>query len=405
MYKILVLIFFLFTFSINANDTTNLSSFGVLGLTLSDSERYGYRPSIGSDKGVYKGDIDFLSRSLIGFQVDSTLSDDLDVVAQVTLKDVPKSNLNSYVSLAFLRYSPSSNWSFRVGRTAPDLFLVTEFRNVNFSYNWASVPTEVYGVIPYRHIDGLDVDYTTRYLDGTLSTKIFTGQSYADIPTTFSIEKIKIENVIGFSTKFEKDDWVLQARHSRVTIANEGEANKLLLGGIGQIPTAIWPDSNEFAKNLILKGSQLQFYSIGFQKYIDRWLFSAEASQVTADSEIIPQITSGYGSLAYQNNQHTFYGLGAVVQADNYMFKDEVINQGNFPELVSSIEQVGNFYAFNQRSLSLGWRWDISSVVSSTLQFTQTHIEDNGGTLWVIDTNNNSKDTVNTVFINLSWAL
>lgn len=50
---------------INANDV-QWSSFGTLALTLSDSERYGYRRDIRSDNGVYSGDIDLEEFSLIG---------------------------------------------------------------------------------------------------------------------------------------------------------------------------------------------------------------------------------------------------------------------------------------------------------------------------------------------------
>ena len=167
----------------------------------------------------------------------------------------------------------------------------------------------------------------------------------------------------------------------------------------------MWPNSANFAQSLTYKEARLTYYSIAFKKYINHWLFSSEVSRVNSSTPVVPQITSGYGSVAYQKNKNTFYGVGAIVTADNYTFQQDAINESNYPELVFGIEQLGNVYAFNQQSLSIGWRYDISSVVSSTVQFTTTRIDNNGGNLWVNSKADLSPETVNTLFINVSWAL
>lgn len=94
------------------------------------------------------------------------------------------------------------NWSVRVGRTAPDIFLLTEYRDVDFSYVWATAPNEVYGIIPYRSIDGLDVTYQQRALGGVFKTKLFTGSNETEISASTIVEEIKVEDVIGISLSF-----------------------------------------------------------------------------------------------------------------------------------------------------------------------------------------------------------
>ncbi len=404
MKKLIFVLFGVISLFARANDDITFSSFGALGMTMSDSERYGYRPTIGYDKGVFDGDVDFLSRSLVGGQIDWNFSPDIDFVGQFVIRDMTEPRLEDYVSLAFLRYTPSSNWTFRIGRTVADLFLITEFRNINFAYNWATVPPEVYGMIPYQHVDGLDVEYTTRFSGGTLSTKIFTGVSAANIPTALGVEDLKIEDIVGFSTKFEKNDWVIHARHSQVRASNEGVANQLLIHSINQIPSVLWPNAPAFSDMLRFKGSKLKFMSVGFQSYIDQFLFSAEVSRVNSTTPVIPQITSGYGSLSYQAQQHNYFALAAFVNADNYEFTDSEVVKSVFPELVSTIELLGNFYAFNQKSLSLGWRWNINNNVASTVQISRSFVEGNGGTLWINNSLETPKETINSLFLNVSWA-
>jgi len=403
MKKLIVVILSLVSFIISANTETTFSSFGTLGFTLSDSEQYGYRRNINYDEAVYRDDFDLLSRSLLGLQMNSTINSNIDFTVQLVLRDVSKESLNNYLSLAFLRYSPSAQWSIRIGRTTPDIFLITEFRNVTFAYNWAAVPIEVYGMVPYEYTDGVDIDYITRLFGGTLTNKLYTGVSETTIPIGSLNETYRIKDIIGLSTKYEKGDWTFQARHSRVRSGNEGDSTQLLIDAIKQIPSVLWPNAVQFSERLKTKGTKFKFTSFGLQTHFEPFVFSAEISQARSSALAVPTITNGYGSLAYQQNQHTYFILGAFVEADNFKFAP-VENMQFFPELISAIEQFTNFYAFNQRSLSLGWRWDLDHNIASTLQVTRTNLDENGGTLWINKKSNASEEKINSLFFNISWA-
>jgi len=63
-----------------------------------------------------------------------------------------------------------------------------------------------------------------------------------------------------------------------------------------------------------------------------------------------------------------------------------------------------NFYTTNQSTWSLGLRWNLSPKVALKCQWDQTRIKEQGGVLWLNkDFTNQPKETVNTLFTNLSF--
>lgn len=405
-FRIVVILLWLFSFAALAEDKVQLSAFGTLGIVVSDSERYGYRRDVGYDKGVYSGDIDFSNNSLVGIQVDASISDDIDFVGQAVIRDLVNASLDDYVTLAFLRYNPTANWSIRVGRAATDVFLVTEYRDVNIAYNWAAVPNEVYGMIPFRSVDGIDVSYTFPAFDGQFRTKFFTGRSQAELVTSSSAEENKIDDIYGLVLSFESIDWTIRAQSAIVTIANESDGNKQLIGAISQLPDTIWPNAAEFSQSMRLKGQKATYTSLSFQRYFGPYLLTSELAQINSnDTEIIPKITSGYLSLAYQRDEHTFYGGYAFSDADVYQFNEPGVQQQFIPEVVNGVIDTHRFYASNQKTWSLGWRWDINSNIATSMQWNNSHIDENGGTLWLNTSDDSSGKSVNTLMLSVSFSL
>lgn len=379
------------------------SSFGTLGITLSDSDVFGYRNDIGSDNGVFSGDIDYKSHSLIGGQYEVAFTPKLDFVGQAVLRDIPDAKLSNYITMGFLRYTPSASWSLKLGRLSPDLFPITEYRNVNVAYTWANVPNEVYGMVPFKYLDGGEVSYTQRLHNGTLNIKIFGGISESVVagPTNQDLE---LKNAFGSSFIYDQNDWNLQARYTQAEIGNDGEGALFLTQQINNIPDTLWPNKSKLTNDLLVKGKIAEYLSFSGQKYWNNWIFNFELAQIDSESESTSQIHAGYFSGAYQMNAHTYYGVYAQTKADNYNF-DEAIDKNLIPELVYGIEQVMNFYSSNQQTISLGWRWDISPLITSKLQLNLTEVDSRGATLWLNPTGSEADETINSLLFTLSFAL
>jgi hypothetical protein len=408
-YKILLCFSLLFFASYTtANETENdklqFSGFATLGAVLSDSDHHGYRKDVSSDEAVYSGEIDFKQHSLLGLQADWSISSKFDAVYQGVLRDLAEPSLDRYTTLAFLRYEVNTNWSVRAGRTAPDLFLLTEYRDVDFSYVWATAPNEIYGIIPYRSIDGVDVTYSQRALGGVFKTKLFTGSSEAEVSSTSTVETIKIEDIIGISLSFDHFDWLVQAKHSQMKIGNEPQSNTFGIDYISKVPDFLWPNSDIFAKSLLMTGKEINYSSLSSQYRWKSWLASAEWSRISSDSDVIPTINSGYTSLSYQINAHQFYGVYAFTNANTYVFDEPGVNEQALAEVIEGTTYLMNFYAANQQTISLGWRWDITNNIASSLQWNFTKIEEAGSILWLNTSVHNEAEEVNTLLLTLSMV-
>ncbi len=381
------------------------SSFGTLGITVSDSERYGYRKDISVDEGVYSGDIDWKNNSLLGIQFEASIADNFDFVSQAVLRDMADPSLDKYFTLAFIRYTPSANWTIRVGRTSPDIFLITEYRDINIAYSWASVPNEIYGLIPYRHIDGADITYTTRIAGSTFSSKFFTGVSEADITYTDTPELVKVEDVYGVSLTLDHTDWILQAKYTQTKFPNETESNQYIIDQIKSLPDYIWPNPEQFIEDMSVKGKKITYSSINGQAYLNNFIFTSEFAQISSDTITLSKLRNAYVSAAYQHNKYTFYSILAQTNSDNFHFNQTNVNQALIPELVYGIEGALNYYSSNQHTFSLGMRWDLNAKVAAYLQWNNTLIDEQGDTLWLNNSNQSPSERVNTYMFNVSFAL
>ena len=403
MPKFLLFLILLVTYPIFAADT-HWSSFGTLGITLADSNIYGYRNDISSDNGVFANDVDVKSLSLLGGQVETKLNSSVDFIGQAVLRDMNDADVSDYITMAFLRYTPSAKWAIKAGRLTPGLFRITEYRNINVAYTWANIPNETYGMLPFKYLDGFDVAYSNRFNNGTMNINVFTGNSESTIHANGIDEKIKLENMYGLSMTYDKNHWNMQARYTHAEIGNNGLAASLLAEQILSVPDPLWPDKEAFANQLLLKGTWAEYFSFSGQKYWQNWLLSFELARVVSENTLTATLNSGYVSAAYQMNNHTFYGIYAQTSADNYDF-DEPIDTSYFPELITGIERLMNFYSSNQNTFSLGWRWDIKTNVASKLQINISDIDPRGSTLWLNPTRNDNGRTVSSLMYTLSFAL
>jgi len=397
-------IHFLLSFSAIADEKILLSGFGTLGLTISDSDIYGYRTDIGSDHGVFSSDIDFLENSKLGLQLDASITKDTDVVLQGVARNWPDATLDRFVTLAFLRYSRSPNWTFRIGRTAPEIFHFTEYRDIGFAYSLAALPSEVYGMIPYRHLDGFDISYANRFNDGTLRAKLFAGISDGDISSGSFTEAVQLNNIYGASLTWDYYNWTIQAQHTQAKIADDTSSNTMLRQQLSQIPDFLWPNAAALSKRLDLKNTKVEYSSLSSQIRLSNWSITAELARINADNPIIPKLNNGYFSLAYQRDEHTFFSYYALTESDNYIFNEPGVNPALFPELVMALAGTMNFYASNQQTLALGWRWDFATNLAAKLQWNMTDIDANGGTLWINSTDLVPSESVNTLIFNLSFV-
>jgi hypothetical protein len=402
-----------------AEPDVRVSGFGTIGIVTTDSNDFGYRADFSKTGGVFKSDFDFAESSNLGIQFDIIATNEIDIVVQAIYRDQEKVNLDNLLNLAFVRYAPSANWSFRLGRTAFDLFLLTEYRDIGFAYNWAHVPSEIYGVIPYRYVDGADVTFSEHLGNLTFSAKLFYGKSEFAV-TAFSspnADAFRLDNIIGLALDFQSMNWDVALNHTQLKF--DSQVIKPLINGVKQLDafipnfSAIWPNALDFLNAADVDNRKATYTSISGQYRFDTVTVISELAIINTDSLSIQEIESGYVSGIYHRGAHNFFASLAFSQSEKFDLDASGINLPALAQVPGGLDiyRVSKFlldyYSINQKTMSVGWRWDFDENMSFKLQLDHTRIGNRGSTLWQPPVENGTTDNrtghVNALFANVSF--
>ena len=385
-----------------AEQVFQYSGFGTLGLARVNSDYYGYRTDINSDNGTFKNEFEVNTTSVLGFQPEFRFSEQFDAVTQFTYRDRPKNTLDTVTSLAFLRYAPSVEWEFRIGRTALDIFHLSEYRDVGFAYPWAKAPNEVYGIISFRHLDGLDAMHTKHLESQTLRTKLFSGKSKGNYSAYQAPSEVKLDDMLGISFELESIDWSLTANYTAFKLVENIENTRLLSETVAALPSEQWPNNSSFAKILSLKNVNAHYLSLGARYYYNDWTFMSEVTYLNGDSIYIRPSHNGYISAIYNQGAHSFFAIYAASHTKSYRFNEDV-DQTLFAELISNIEISSRLLNANQSSSSLGWRWNATDTIAVKAQWERASIKKNGASLWLSKSYDTPSEVVHSLLLNVSF--
>jgi len=414
--KIFLLIWLILAPLVNAqSEGLHISGFGTLGVISSDSKVYGYRTDLDQSDGSFNNTPYYANSSILGLQLDYALPANTELVFQSVYHNQNTLTLESTTRLAFARFTANPQWSFRLGRTAVDLFLLTEYRDVGFGYTWAHTPSEVYGLMPYRYLDGMDITHNTHINHLNLRSKLFAGTTTTELASFVGRESVKLENVAGASFSLETFQWSLQYRYTTSQIASKSSSTEELASGIealaASVPSfdSIWPNSAGTIERLRLKGLTADYTSLGGKYNWQSWSALAEVSRISTASNY-NTVTAGYASLIFFGQKYSLYGIYAATHShifDVASLGVDVASLATIPsgaELYAGVGANLNFYTSNQSTWSLGLRWNLSPKIALKCQWDQTRIEAQGGVLWLNkDFDTQPKETVNTLFTNVSF--
>lgn len=388
-------------------DKVEISGFGTVSAVVSNSDIYGFRQDVSYGKGVYRGDIDLLSTSLVGLQADVPVSERLSITGQAIVRDRSKNTIDDAISQLFFKYSFNPGLNARIGRLPLDLFALTEFRDIGYAYPWSVAPMEVYGLVPNRSLDGIDVSYTSRFSSSTLTTNVYGGRSSTFAFTQGNQADIELQNIVGLSLDLSTLDWYVKLRHTQGTFGDNPENTKGFLYQIDQIPTLLWPGVKDFIENFSFKGKVIEYSSASAQYNLGRWSLGGEYSWIRSDVAAVERVEGGYVSLSYRLEDLSFYSVFGFADSNSYEF-DEVITvpPAQFPgyaEFTYGINAAMNSFSSNQESFSIGLRYELYDNAALKLQWTQTNIDEWGGALWHSSHVERRPDEFRTLFFGLSF--
>jgi len=393
-----------------ADDQPNieLSGFGTLTAVSSSSDIYGFRPDLSYDGGSTQGDLEFQSASLLGGQIDYKASHSLSFTAQGTLRDRVENSLNDIVSQLFVKFSVNPGLHLRAGRLPLDLFALTEYRDITYAYPWALAPTEVYGVVPNRFIDGLDVSYIKPLSDSAITVKLFAGLSETVVASPGSVDVTKLKDILGLSVDWSTIDWYVKLRHTQGVFENNSDNVQNFLNQLASIPAAIWPNGSDFVDAYSFENKRIKYTSASAQYALERWVLAGEYALIQSDAAAVERIAGGYASLSYRIDDWAAYLLLGYTDSNTYRYDETITVPPEFfpsyDEFVDALTSAMHAFSPNQNSVSFGARYEVTDSVALKLQWTKTDIDERGGVLWSRATGEYSADKVDTVIFSLSFV-
>lgn len=411
LYGIIFCLFFFSSPLLHADDFDpqwSIKGFGSIGTTGTDTNTLGFRRDTSQTQEAGKS-WGIATDSRLGVQLDVDFNESFHITAQWIARDHAGDFIEQNLEWAFLRWSPMSDLNIRAGRLGADVYLLSDYRNVGYAYPWIRPPHEFYGGIPLYHFDGFDISKRFRINNDYLTLKFFTGYTHNQLSSNPSNEVFDFDaGVIGANIVYETENWRARASYAYLHVNKElpdfEDTSELLKGDALNFGL---PNVRALIPSLKLKNSSMHFASIGGSYDDGIWLAHAEGSYFDSETPLQPSQISGYFSLGRRFSTLTLYSLFGMSHTlqNKIDIPEPVIPDAQLQALHDGLDIALNKNGVDQKSVSVGLRWDFYSNVALKAQWSHFWIGDNGSQLWRESTTgqNNDVDTVNVWSVGLDF--
>lgn len=390
---------------------TTLGAYGTLGVTVSDSDKLGFRRDISSVSSAYQGEIEPFIDTQFNLQFSASYKNRLETTIQLKIRDQGLNDkLDDYIPIVFVTYRHSPTWSIRVGRLPIDVFMLSESRDVSYSYPWVRQITNSYGLFELDSYEGMDLNFSTHINDGFLQWRVSAGSFEAHLaPSEDELLRTEFENYYSSIVQFDKANWRLRASYMQADVEDfyfvYGE--KLSVERFLKIaPTLNEATLRIFTEASPYEGTSVRQTALGASYENKRWQLQAEGTVTRIKDSEAFNFNSGYVSAAYRINKWTPYTAVARLQSSgrpsaNAAF-DPLTDEQRY-----ALEPMGTLVSNNANHTSFiaGLRWDFRHNMALKLQWNRHRIGRHGAYLWHLKPGSNNERYVNTWSLNLDFII
>jgi hypothetical protein len=220
--------------------------------------------------------------------------------------------------------------------------------------------------------------------------KIFAGQA--------KIEGITLSPGFGVTVSREADGLLLRAGLSRSQFESVSPQLQPLLSRLNQLGTLPVPEvasqATALSTRLDYANTAVTYATLGANYELQEWVWSAEYVHVTGGPT--SKINGGYASMGRRFGPVTLFGIASGASGSGAFMSVPTWGAELAPVLGAALarqaQTLGTYAAnaanesIDQRTVSLGARWDIQSQLALKFQFDHTWIGANGGALWANST-------------------
>lgn len=389
----LLLIFVLFNIGLSeksAAQEVEVSGFATLGLTHSGGDTLSFRNSL-LNKG--REDLSFAPDSVLGLQANLRFTENLDAVGQIIVQDRYDTNVNNFVELAFLRYQINRNWSAKIGRFSTNSYLFTDYRYVGHLLTWARPPVEMYSTAgSLGNMDGLQASYLHDVDFGAIKFSLSYGESILHNGGESGDVSVDYEDFTVFNVEFQATEWRIHAAFLSAKLDNFvfPGADEFAVA-VSLVPTIFKPYAEQIQSSIVPDGRRVTYASIGGQYTLNNADFIAELSDYDGDWGLASSARSGYATATYHIGSVmpyvtlAFYNRGEQPEVIDFAAAEAALPSSLYQQLLfitAETNETVRGASVQQRSISLGMKWDFSDAWSFKAQFDHYRIDEFGSGLF-----------------------
>jgi hypothetical protein len=288
----------------------------------------------------------------------------------------------------------------------PDVFLLSDYRNIGYAYPWMRPPHEFYSTIPFYHFDGADITKKFSLDDGYLSVKIFGGYSFNQLPSQTRAINNQQSPTAGARLHYENSLWQAHLGYAYVTITSEPPIQDLLDEINNPLLARAWPNLRQIIPAITMRGKEFHYYGIGGAYDDGTWLSQMEAAYIASNTLWNPSQASAYFSFGRRFSMVTLYSLLGKVQS----FHHDVNIPSPLipiPSLINKqqLSQLLNTNEFNEQSISVGTRWDFHENMALKAQWSHYWLGNNiDSRLWQQSVDNITPNTINVMSVGIDFV-
>ena len=348
-----------------------------------------------------EGRINTRTDTRLGLQANWQPDPRLEGAAQVVLKRLdPEVPAEQFVDWAYAAYRPTPQWTWRLGRTSPDVFLLVDYRNVGFAYPWVRPNPEFYGWLSLDSMDGLDASYAWQADAAWWRMKLAYGQSRTAqvVSRTGEIPFLENKGLFTATVSREDDGLLLKATFARTRSSLTGvpglQRLNAALTDLQALPVpSVVQEAALLQNNVVFTDRSSQYLALGASYERGPWWLHAEVNRLGGDL-VTSNGLRAYASVAYRVGRltgFTVWGRALPASAPLPTPTDwgtvlaPLIGEAAAQQtaaLGAVAADVANRGRTDQRSIGLGVRWDANARMALKLQW--DHIKTNplGSGLW-----------------------
>ncbi len=192
---------YVLSFTVLADDKIKISGFANTGVSITDNET----PYL---KSGFDDNLNYVSNTLFGLQVDSKLDNAMHFSSQLIAKDVNEFSVDA--EWVYLTMQVSPTFKLRSGRLRIPGFLYSQTIYVGNSYYWIRPPELVYETVPVTRFTGIDSLWYLPTSEGTWLINPAVGQ----IKDDFEYQQGKIsgnsEDFVLLQLRYEGENLTFQ---------------------------------------------------------------------------------------------------------------------------------------------------------------------------------------------------